>query len=114
MLRAGRNVARELAATFTSVELATCGVVRCEVLRGVAQPAAKTKLAGFFDLIVNVPTDDSTWQATEELAWQLDRAGRVLPLTDVLIAVCALTTGASVLTLDRHFSMIPQLRLASW
>ena len=60
------------------------------------------------------PMDHRAWRETEELAWRLDRVGKVLPLTDLIIAVCALRTGAEVLTRDHHFEMIPELPLATW
>lgn len=114
LLRGRRNPARELAEAFASIELVGCSVVRCEVLRGMVDPLAKAKLASFFDLLVDIPTDQKVWAATENLAWQLDRAGKVLPLADLIIAVCALQAGATLLTNDKHFALIPRLRLASW
>jgi predicted nucleic acid-binding protein len=114
LIRDGKDPVTELAEAFEITEIAGCSVVRCEVLRGMIRPKAKAHLAAFFDLLIHVPTDERVWSETEELAWQLDRRGRVLPLTDVVIAVCALRIGASVLTLDRHFESVPRLRLASW
>ncbi|HEY5037211.1 MAG TPA: PIN domain-containing protein [Chthoniobacterales bacterium] len=114
LLREGRNPVLDLEEAFGGANLVGCDVVRCEVLRGVVRPALKTRLGAFFDVLIHVPTDHRVWQATEDLAWQLDRAGKVLPLTDLVIAVCALRAGASVLTSDAHFALIPQLQLASW
>ena len=114
LIREGRDPVRELAGTFEITEIVGCSVVRCEVLRGMVRPRPKAHLAAFFDLLIHVPTDHRVWGETEDLAWQLDRRGRVLPLTDLLIAVCALRVGAAVLTLDRHFESVPELRLASW
>ena len=104
----------ELAERFEATEIAGCDLVRCEVLRGVIRPKAKAYLTEFFDLLVHVTMDHRAWKDTEQLAWRLDRSGKVLPLTDVIIAVCALRAGAEVLTRDRHFEMIPELRLAAW
>lgn len=114
LLRTGADPVTELAARFEATEIAGCDLVRCEVLRGVIRPKAKTYLAEFFDLLVHVTMDHRAWKDTEKLAWRLDRSGKVLPLTDVIIAVCALRAGAKVLTRDRHFEMIPELRLAAW
>ncbi len=58
--------------------------------------------------------DHRVWQETERLAYQLDRAGSVLPLTDIIIATCALHARATLLTNDAHFAMVPQLQVASW
>lgn len=114
ILRADRNPAIELASEFEITEIAGCNVVRCEVLRGVIRPEARERLRQFFDLLIHVGTDHRVWQATEDLAWELDRAGKIIPLPDLIIAICALRLGATVLTMDRHFQKIPELRVASW
>lgn len=112
LLRAGKNPVGELAESFDITEIVICSVVRCEVLRGIIRPKAKAYLASYFDLLVDIATDHRVWQETEALAWQLDRAGKVLPLTDLVIAVCTLRAGAALLTNDRHFDLVPRLRLA--
>jgi len=63
--------------------------------------------------MLNVPTDNRLWWAAEETVWRLARQGVRLPLTDVVIACCAQRIGAVVLTFDRHFSLIPGLRVIS-
>jgi predicted nucleic acid-binding protein len=45
------------------------------------------------------------------LAWELDREGEVLPLTDVAIAACAKRVGATVITTDLHFAKVPGLKV---
>lgn len=114
LLRAGFDPIAALAERFDADELATCDIVRCEVLRGMVHPKARAELAAFFDLLVHVDLDHRAWRQTEDLAWKLDRAGKTLPLTDLIIAVCAFRADAEVLARDRHFSMISQLRLAKW
>ncbi len=114
LLRSGRDPVAELTGRFESTEIAGCDVVRCEVLRGMIRPKGRADLAAFFACLVHLPMDYRAWQETEDLAWQLDRAGKVLPLPDLIIAVCTLRAGAALLTNDAHFAMIPQLRLASW
>ena len=114
LLRMGTDPIAALTGRFEATELVGCDIVRCEVLLGVIRPKARADLAIFFDLLVHVAMDPRAWQETEDLAWRLDRAGRILPLTDVIIAVCALRAGASVLTRDSHFKMVPQLELAQW
>ena len=44
----------------------------------------------------------------------MDRAGQVIPATDLIIAVSAQRVGASLLTLDHHFEMIPRLSMAKF
>jgi len=57
--------------------------------------------------MLHVPTDHRLWESAEELLWQLDRQGKVVPAIDALIAESAKRVGAVILTLDPHFQMIP-------
>ncbi len=110
-LRAGRDIAQEFAPYAAQYDLMTCGVVRCEVLRGMRTQKARQALASYFDCLLYVPTLNPVWEAAEELLWQTDRRGFHIPLSDAVIAVCAMKTGAAVLTQDRHFRAIPRLRV---
>ena len=114
LLRRGDDPVETLTARYDPTEIVGCDVVRCEVLRGLVRPRAKSDLGQFFDLLIHVTMDHRAWKETEELAWRLDRAGKILPLTDLIIAACALHAGAAVVTLDRHFSMVPDLPLVAW
>lgn len=94
-------------------ELAICGVIRCEVARGIRQENARRRLQKFWDVMVYVPTDNAIWSEVENLLWQLDRSGLQIPLPDAVIACCAQRIGAAVLTFDRHFREIPGLAVVS-
>ena len=91
--------------------LATCGMVRLEVLRGIKSFKQLTQIRAFMDVMVNVPSDNRLWTDATELAWKLDRQGLVIPSADVVIAASALRLGAAVLTSDSHFAQIKGLRV---
>ena len=110
-LREGRDPLRLLAMTATARDLAVCGVVRCEVGRGLREPGLRAKFQAFWDVMLNVPSDNRLWSQAEQTLWELDRQGVTLPLTDVVIACSARRIGASVLTHDKHFHEIPGLRV---
>lgn len=110
-LRAKRDPILEFSTLAAENDLLTCGIVRCEVLRGMRDPRARDRLAGYFDCFCYSPTMNKVWDMAETLVWDLDRQGQVIPLTDVLIACCALQWDAGVLTRDAHFSKVPGLRL---
>ena len=89
-------------------DVATCGIVRCEVARGVRSPKALRVFQEAWDVMLYVPTDNRLWRDVESTAWQIDRTlGGALPLADIVIACCARRIGAVVLTFDRHFQKIP-------
>ncbi len=91
--------------------LAICGMVRVEVLRGVKSPKAYRSLNDFMDVMINIPSSNQLWDQAAALAWKLDRKGLVIPGTDVVIAASAISVGAAVLTSDAHFSRIDGLRV---
>lgn len=110
LLRQRQDPLRALALAAATRDVAICGVVRCEVGRALRPPAVRQRFHAFWDVSINVPTDNRIWEEAERTLWELDREGIVLPLTDVLIARCAMRIGAVVLTYDDHFNHIPGVR----
>jgi len=106
-LRQRKPLMRELQAIASNRSLATCGAIRGEVGRGIREPGARKLLHQVWSTMLYVPTDNRLWESTEELLWQLDRQGKVVPAIDALIAESAKRVGAVILTLDAHFQMIP-------
>ncbi len=109
-LRAGRDPLKELAAHSDDWELLTCGVVQMEVLRGMKDKNAHRRMADYMRCMLYLPTLNSIWERVTALAWTLDRRGKVVQVTDLVIAVCALDAEAAVLTLDGDFARVPGLR----
>ncbi len=110
LLRRRQDPLKALALAAASGDVAICGVIRCEVGRALRPPEVRQRFQAFWDVAINVPTDNRLLATAEQTLWDLDRSGIVLPLTDVVIACCALRIGAVVLTYDHHFYDIPGLR----
>jgi predicted nucleic acid-binding protein len=96
---------------FQLEDIVTCGMVRLEVIRGIALPKVRTHIESFFDVMQNVPTDNKLWEEACELGWKVTRKGNNMPAQDIIIAACALRVDAAVLTHDGHFDHIPGLRV---
>ena len=92
-------------------DIVTCGMVRLEVVRGIALPKARSRIEAFFDVMQNVPMDNKLWEEACEIGWQVTRQGNNMPAQDIIIAACALRVNAAVLTHDGHFDHIPGLRV---
>jgi predicted nucleic acid-binding protein len=110
LLRQQQDPLRHLALAAEARDLAICGVVRCEVGRALRPESIRKKFQVFWDVMVNVPSDNRLWADVEETLWNLDRRGVIVPLTDAVIACSARRIGAVVLTFDHHFQMIPGVR----
>jgi predicted nucleic acid-binding protein len=111
LLRRGEDIIYLFKPSLLSGQLFVCGVIRMEVLRGIRSREMRDELSDLFDLMTEVPTDTRVWREAMNLAWILDRRGAVLPLTDLVIASCALAVGTAVVTTDPHFSLIPGLKV---
>lgn len=111
LLRSGRDPAQAIYHRYESVDLLICGMVKLEVMRGVKLPKAKERMEAMFSLMQWVETDSRLWESATELAWGLDRRGTTLPGPDLIIAAAALRAGAAIHTFDRHFLMIPGLKV---
>jgi predicted nucleic acid-binding protein len=109
LLRRGEDIPYVLRSSLLSGPLFVCGVIRAEVLRGIRAIEMRNELSELFDLMVEIPTDARLWRKVTDLAWSLDRRGTILPLTNLVIASCALVVDTSVVTTDPHFSQIPGL-----
>ena len=111
LMKRGRDPVRTLGEWVGSSELVTCGMVRLEVLRGLKIPKVSQRISSFMDIMINVRTDAAFWPEATDLAWKLDRQGKVIPGTDIVIAACALRTSAAVMTSDAHFQSIDGLQV---
>ena len=94
-------------------DFAINGVIWSEVLRGRSDPSLRDRYDRAFALARLLHLSAAGWQRVARLAWELDRRGEVLPLTDLIIGVTALENHAAVLTFDRHFQKIPGLVVLS-
>lgn len=111
-LRAGHDIRQELMPYLANGMLFNCGIVRGEVIRGLKNTRLKVEMTAFFNIIPEVPTNAKMWQLVAEMAWTLDRTtGGSRPLTDIIIARCAMHVGAVLVSPDRHFRDIPGLKL---
>lgn len=58
-----------------------------------------------------IPISRETAEIFGEIKYSLLRAGTPLPINDVWIASCAIEAGAVILTYDKHFLKIPEIRI---
>jgi hypothetical protein len=110
-LRAGEDPFDDFAHHADHADFITCGVVITEVLRGVKIRKAYDRLSSLFGAMIYVPTSNRIWERVHELAWELDRAGSHMQVTDLVIAVAAIESDAAVLTFDSDFRRVPRLRV---
>ncbi len=110
-LRAGINPQQKLRETLLEGRLYNCGVVRAEVLRGIKNEGIHRGMEAFFDIIPEVPCDARLWRQVSDMGWRLQRQGKRPPLTDLVIALCTLRVGATLISPDADFDDVPMLKV---
>lgn len=117
-LRAGsEDVTRELAAALDRRDVLACGPVVAELVAG-ARPHDRLTLLESLGGLPWADLDRPAWQSVGLLAAELRDRGIGLPLTDLEIAVAAVTARATLWTGDRDFERLAgvldglELRLA--
>ena len=111
LLRQRRDPIAVLTERMNLHDICSCGIVLGEVMRGIRGRRTREQLLRFFSLSIMLPTPALLWDEVWQLAWQMDRKGIVIPLTDTIIAACALRADAAVLTYDKHFQSVPGLEV---
>lgn len=110
-VRAGIDPFQHFSGFLEEWEFATCGMIVLEVCRGIREPVRLQRFRERFSVMIFLPASNTIWERVTQLGWSLDRQGRVITATDLLIAATALQAGAAVLTRDAHFRQIPGLEV---
>lgn len=84
---------------------ATCGIVTVEVLRGARRREDFEALAEAFAALPQLTIDESVIARASAWGFDLDRKGRMLPTTDLIIAAAACGR-AVLLHADADFEVI--------
>ena len=104
--------------TVPLASLCISAVTAGELWFGLARRPEATQLrAGIIELMRRidiVPWDDSAAERYGTVRVTMERAGRRLAALDLLIAVHALTIGATLVTNDRAFNRVAGLELEDW
>jgi predicted nucleic acid-binding protein len=90
--------------------VALCGPVLLEIRRGL-RPTDSKLVLDLFQALVWLPFEEMDWGDAGLLDVSLRRKGTTLPSLDVLIAHVCLKNRVSILTLDGHFRLVPNLQV---
>jgi tRNA(fMet)-specific endonuclease VapC len=80
-------------------------------IRGTKEKSNKKLLHEFLneDFVTVVPVSSDTAIFYSQILATLRKEGKPIPTNDIWIAACAMETASTLITLDRHFSAIPNL-----
>ena len=90
-------------------EVVTCGVVLFELLQGIKSPREEALVLSAFQAVPHLEMTERLWIKAGRLSTQIRKKGHTLPLSDIIIATLVQEHACSLLTVDRHFDVIPGL-----
>jgi predicted nucleic acid-binding protein len=104
-------VAGLLAAALQNSSVFTCGPVLSELLQGARGDHDRETVLGAHRSLEYAEATPAVWVRAGDLAGTLRRSGTTVPLSDLLIAAIAVEQRLEVITADRHFELIPGVRI---
>lgn len=84
------------------------GIVMGELLMGTRTKKEYHQIRGALEKLPYIEFEYDAWIKASEIAFNLRRKGKTIPLTDCLIAGQCLLTGYELFTLDNHFDVIAE------
>jgi predicted nucleic acid-binding protein len=102
----------------SGIRVGTCVPVLCEIEAGILQVKRpdeyRQNLRRLFRQVRIWPLDWQTAQHFGEIYHALRRQGRILSQVDIMAAALARQMGLTVLTTDRDFEALPEIRTENW
>ena len=105
----------EYARIFEDNEIATCGVIKTELLRGSNSEKQFSQIEEALNDFTYFSFSEKDWISLSKLFITLKKNGLAVPFQDAMIAYLAIKHDCEVWTNDKHFKLIqfvlPSLRL---
>ena len=100
---------------FLYNEIAICGVIKSELLRGTSSEKQFREVFNALDCFNYLFFEESDWSELAKLFVDLRKNGISIPFQDVLIAYLAINNNCKLWTNDKHFKLIqivkPELQI---
>lgn len=102
-----RQIKNKMKELLRSGNIATCGIVQVEVLRGIKSRKDFDEVQDSFLSLPAIPIDEDVIKRAARWGFEMDRKGKSLPTTDLIIATAA-HKKAGLLHLDSDFKTIAE------
>ena len=100
---------------FDTEEIATCGVIKAELLRGSHSEKQFSQIQKALSDFAYLPFSENDWIELSKQFIVLKRNGLAVPFQDAIIAYLAIKNNCEVWTNDKHFRLmqviLPNLKL---
>jgi predicted nucleic acid-binding protein len=106
-------MAEQVEAALVRGVVVTCGMVLFELLQGIKNSQEETLVLKAFQAVPQLEMTGAMWVKAGQLSSQLRKKGHTMPMSDIIIATLALEHSCTLLTVDRHFELIPGVNVVN-
>ena len=99
----------KLVALLPTRPVATCGVVRAELLSGARDAKHRATLATLLATFQDIPIPDTLWNTVGDNLALLRTSGITVPLSDAVIASPGIDNNIEVWSRDPHFGLMQKV-----
>ncbi len=103
--------ARIVAGVLKEGRVVTTGLIKAEIIQGAKSATEGERVLAVFGAVESIEITDGLWVKTGRLAADMRRKGSTVPLTDAAIGTLAVEYGLSIYTLDKHFDLMPEVKI---
>ena len=96
---------------LTAEAVFVCGLVIYELVRGIRSAKEQALLTGVLSALPFLEMNEALWIKAGRLSAELRKKGKIIPFSDIIIAVLAMEKNLAVMTVDEHFREIPGLEI---
>jgi len=100
-----KNPDEQIKEIFEKEDIAICGIVEAELLHGARSSKDIEILSGAISCFYNLSYSNN-WRQLGRMLYKLRTSGITLPFTDVMIAQIAMEHKVSILSNDKHFTLL--------
>ncbi len=107
--RGEEKIKKDIQSLILEDRASTCQIIIFEILRGAKSKKEYDKLYNGLKALTVLPLNESIWEESYKVGFELKKAGIDVPLVDLLIAMLAYHYKCLLIHRDKHFSLIKEV-----
>jgi predicted nucleic acid-binding protein len=91
------------------LKISSCGIVLFELIQGAKSPTHQSDVDTIRGATNFIELSEADYLKGGHVSRQLISKSQFLPMADVMLAICALKVGATLVSSDKHFQRIARI-----
>lgn len=109
--RTKSEISNRLRGLISNNLVVSVGIIIAELLQGIRTNKEHEIIIDIFNTIDYLEITREIWIESGNLAKELRAHGKIIPFSDIIIACCAKKYRYQIFTIDKHFQMVPNIKV---